>query len=88
VKKSVLIMAILFAFYGSFGSALFASAGCKSDCKDQYQSEVESCNSNYDDPEDADDLKMCIDDAKDEHNKVVFREFLIPDSQQFLPFSQ
>jgi hypothetical protein len=71
VKKLALIMAIFLAFYGPFGSMLCAWAGCKSDCKDQYESEVESCKSSYDDPEDSDDLRMCIDNAKDVYDSCV-----------------
>jgi hypothetical protein len=41
-----------------------AWADCKSDCQNDYQSEVNSCKANYDDPEDADDLKTCMDDAR------------------------
>ena len=33
-------------------------AGCISDCKDEYDSDVKSCKSQYDDPEDADDLQQ------------------------------
>jgi hypothetical protein len=35
-------------------------AGCKSDCRDEYDSEIESCKSQYDDPDDADELRQCI----------------------------
>jgi hypothetical protein len=46
-------------------------AGCKSDCQDDYQSEVESCRANYDDPDDADELKICMDNAKSEYDSCV-----------------
>jgi hypothetical protein len=39
-------------------------AGGISDCKDEYDAEVESCKSQYDDQEDADDLQQCIQNAK------------------------
>ncbi len=48
-----------------------AWAGCKSDCLDEYQSEMESCKVNYDDPDDADDLRMCIDNAKSEYESCI-----------------
>jgi len=43
-----------------------AIAGCISDCRDEYASEVDSCHSQYDDPDEADDLRQCIENAKDE----------------------
>ena len=52
-------------------SSAMVWAGCISDCKDEYDSEVESCKSQYDDPEDADDLQQCIQDARDEYQSCV-----------------
>jgi hypothetical protein len=46
-------------------------AGCKSDCQDDYQSEVQSCRTNYDDPDDADELHICIDNAKSEYESCI-----------------
>jgi len=48
-----------------------ALAGCISDCRDQYDSDVEDCHTMYDDPDDADDLLMCIQDAKDTFDDCV-----------------
>ena len=48
-----------------------AWADCKSDCKDQFNSEIKSCNPLNDDPEDSDMLKMCIDSAKDEYDSCI-----------------
>jgi hypothetical protein len=48
-----------------------ARAGCKSDCLDEYQSEMESCKMTYDDSDDADDLRMCIDNAKSEYESCI-----------------
>jgi hypothetical protein len=42
-----------------------ALAGCISDCRDQYESDVEDCKNQYDDPDDADDLRRCIQEAKE-----------------------
>lgn len=39
-------------------------AGCMSDCRDEYESAVEDCRLQYDDPDDADSLRICVDDAK------------------------
>ena len=46
-------------------------AGCKSDCQDEYESEVESCHQQYNDPDDADDLRQCIQNAKDEYESCI-----------------
>jgi hypothetical protein len=48
-----------------------AVAGCKSDCRDEYESEVDSCKMLYDDPDDADMLQMCIDNAKSEYESCI-----------------
>jgi hypothetical protein len=71
VKRLALILVMVLAFYVPFGSTLSVWADSKSDCKDQYESEVESCKSTYNDPEDSDDLRMCIDDAKDEYDSCM-----------------
>jgi len=46
-------------------------AGCISDCKDDYDSALESCKLLYDTPDDADFLQQCIQDAKDEHQSCI-----------------
>jgi hypothetical protein len=46
-------------------------AGCMSDCRDQYTSALEDCHSEYDGPDDADDLQLCIQDAKAEYESCV-----------------
>ncbi len=43
-------------------------AGCISNCRDEYDSEVDSCRNQYDDPDDAEDLRQCIDNAKDDYD--------------------
>lgn len=48
-----------------------ALAGCKSDCRDEYTSEIESCKLLYDDPDDADMLRSCIDDARDVYESCI-----------------
>ncbi len=48
-----------------------AWADCKTDCQDEYQSGVNSCKTQYDDPEDADELQMCIDNAKSEYESCI-----------------
>jgi hypothetical protein len=46
-------------------------AGCKSDCLDTYQSAKEDCSNLYEEPDEADDLQMCIDDAKTAYDDCV-----------------
>jgi hypothetical protein len=64
--KRFILPAVLFAL-----SSAMIWAGCISDCKDEYDSEVESCKSLYDDPDDADDLQQCIQDAKDQYQSCI-----------------
>lgn len=71
MRKLALIVVIVLAFYVPFAITSFAWAGCKSDCQDEYQSEVESCKSTYEAPDESDDLRMCIDNAKDEYNSCI-----------------
>jgi len=52
-------------------AATLAWAGCKSNCRDNYNSEVESCKLLYDDPDDADDLQSCIQNARDEYESCI-----------------
>ena len=65
LKQSVLPLVLLGA------SSVLVWAGCISDCKDNYDSEVESCKLLYDDPDEADDLQQCIQNAKDEYQSCV-----------------
>ena len=61
----------LVLFFGCFLISRPLMAGCVSDCKDQYDSERESCTLMYDDPDEADDLQMCLQNAKDEYDQCV-----------------
>lgn len=54
-----------------FLALLPARAGCVSDCRDEYESTVESCKSTYDDPDDSDDLERCLDNAREEYQDCV-----------------
>jgi len=66
MKYIILISSILIALEYL---ALPVMAGCVSDCKDEYESEVDSCKIMWgDDPDDDYMLKSCIDDAKDEYD--------------------
>jgi outer membrane murein-binding lipoprotein Lpp len=55
----------------SMASALMIRAGCVSDCKDEFDSAVQSCKLLHDDPEDADDLEQCIQSAKDDYQSCI-----------------
>ncbi len=59
----------------TFIAALFVctniSAGCKSDCEDDYESAREDCNLLHDDPDDADWLQMCLQDAASEYEDCI-----------------
>jgi outer membrane murein-binding lipoprotein Lpp len=52
-------------------SSVLIWAGCISDCKDDYDSAVQSCKLLYDDPDDVEDLQMCIQQAKDEYQSCI-----------------
>ena len=65
IKRLLLLSVSLLA------SSILVWAGCISDCKDEYDSAVESCKSMYDDPDDADDLQQCIESAKDEYQSCI-----------------
>ena len=65
IKRLVLPLVLFSA------SSAMIWAGCISDCKDDYDSEVESCKSQYEDPEDAEDLELCIQSAKDEYQSCI-----------------
>lgn len=43
-----------------------ALAGCKTDCKDEYDSEVEDCHSMHYDADSYDERLSCIEDARGE----------------------
>ena len=70
MQKKWLIVAFIFVLI-VFGFSLRSMAGYKSDCREEYESEVESCKEQYDDPGDADMLRMCIKDAKSEYQSCI-----------------
>lgn len=55
----------------AFAVASIAAAGCKSDCRDEYDFAVDSCKLLHDDPDDADDLQSCIRSAKDDYDMCI-----------------
>jgi hypothetical protein len=70
MRKKWVIVVLIFVLI-LFGFSLRSIAGCKSDCQDEYDSAVESCKEQYDDPGDADMLKMCNDNAKSEYESCI-----------------
>ena len=64
--KRFILSAPLFAM-----SAAMVWAGFKSDCRDEYDSEIESCKLQYDDPDDVDELRQCIQNATDEYESCI-----------------
>ena len=64
--KRFILAVVLFAM-----SSAMIWADCKSDCHDDYDSAVESCKSTYNDPDDAAELRQCIQNAKYEYDSCV-----------------
>ena len=64
-KRFILPLVLLSA------SSAMIWAGCISDCKDDDDSEVQSCKERYDDPDDAEHLQQCIQNAKDEYQSCI-----------------
>ncbi len=49
-----------------------ANAACGEDCDTEYQSDVDTCHSNYgDDPAEAADLAQCIDNSRGDYRSCV-----------------
>ena len=49
-----------------------AKAACGEDCDTEYQSDVDTCHISYgDDPADAGDLALCIDNARGDYRSCV-----------------
>jgi len=65
IRRIILLIALYTA------SAAMLWAGCKSDCKEKYQSEVDSCHLLHDEPDEADDLRMCLQDAKEQYDNCI-----------------
>jgi hypothetical protein len=48
-----------------------AVAACGEACDTAYQSDVASCHTQFSDPDDADDLANCIQEARDDYRSCV-----------------
>jgi len=46
---------------------------CESDCKDEYDEEVKSCETFYDARNDSDYLKLCIENAKADRDSCLHK---------------
>lgn len=46
-------------------------AGCISDCRDEYEAARDDCITTYDDPDDADDLQLCLENAKSAYDDCL-----------------
>ena len=70
MSKKWVVVALVFMLI-SFGFSVQSIADCKSDCQDEYESEIGSCKTRYDDPDDADELQTCMENAKSEYDSCV-----------------
>ena len=66
-----LIKRVILPLIALAASSALTWAGCKSDCRDDYDSEIESCKSQYDDPDEVDELRQCIQTATDEYEACI-----------------
>lgn len=64
--KKVIIVLTCFSL-----STVAIRGGCKSDCRDEFDSQVDSCKLLHDGHEEADDLMLCIQEAKDEFDDCI-----------------
>lgn len=69
IKSKVIIITIL--TISSFIISAPVSAGCKSDCSDEYESERSSCDMLWPEADESEDLTICIEDAKSEYENCV-----------------
>ncbi len=69
IKKGAVFICVFILLI--FGVSLDSMAGCKSECREDYESQVDSCREMYDDPDDADALKSCMDDANDQFESCM-----------------
>jgi len=64
--KRFIVPAVLFTM-----SSAMIWAGCKSDCRDEYDGAIAHCKLMYEDPDHADDLQRCIQSAKDDYESCI-----------------
>ena len=68
-KKWIIVVFVFTSII--FGFSFYSIAGCKSDCREAYDSAVESCKQIYDDPDEAGMLATCLDEAKSEYESCI-----------------
>lgn len=61
---------VLFVFLVLF-CVSSAGAFCKEECEQDYKTATESCNIEYNDPDDADLLQECLDQAKNDYDSCL-----------------
>lgn len=64
--RVLVLLAFLFLFCAST-----AGADCKQDCEQDYKIAIEECQTEYSDPDDADELQACRDQAKSDYDSCL-----------------
>ena len=54
-----------------FGFIFRSIAGCKSDCRETYETEIQACKDAYDGPGDAGELQACMDEATSQYQSCM-----------------
>jgi uncharacterized membrane protein len=70
MSKKWIVVVLVFMLI-CFGFSIQSIADCKSDCEEEYASAVESCKTLYDDPDDANELQTCMENAKSEYDSCI-----------------
>ncbi len=70
IAKKWLTFVVVFMLITS-GLNIRAIADCRSDCDNEYESDIKSCKDQNDDPSDAEDLKTCMDDAGNQYQSCI-----------------
>ena len=78
--RSLIFCAIIILLFGFTGQQAWPD--CTSDCQNDYQSAVNFCSVQYSDPNDADDLMACMDNAKKEYESCLQECETEPNSTQ------
>jgi len=68
-KKWIVVVMVLVLITSGFN--ICAIADCRSDCENEYESDIKSCKDQNDDPSDAEDLQTCMDDANKEYQSCI-----------------
>ena len=71
MKPVTLIATLLATLINLTVLSPLGKAGCKGDCREEYESDVDSCHLLYSDADDADDLQQCVQEAKDDYDACI-----------------